>query len=65
DTFIPFEIFDHPAFRTNPYLHLIATEHGGHLGFLARRGQRFWVDDAALGFLKDLVREPAGTLISR
>jgi len=65
DTFIPFEIFDHPAFRTNPRLHLIATEHGGHLGFLARRGQRFWVDDAVLGFLNGLVRQPAGTLISR
>jgi predicted alpha/beta-fold hydrolase len=65
DTFIPFKIFDHPAFRTNPYLRLEATEHGGHLGFLARRGQRFWVDDAAIEFLRGLVRAPARTLTSR
>ncbi len=36
DTFIPFDIFDHAAFRTNPWLTLLATEHGGHLGFLQR-----------------------------
>ncbi|HKD09858.1 MAG TPA: alpha/beta fold hydrolase [Bryobacteraceae bacterium] len=65
DTFIPFAIFDHPAFSTNPALRLFATEHGGHLGFLARDGQRFWVDDAAIGFLADLARVPAGTLASR
>ena len=67
DTFIPFGIFDHPAFGTNPFLRLLATDHGGHLGFLARRGQRFWVDDAALDFLTGLVRvalEAPGTLIS-
>ena len=56
DPFIPFEIFDHPAFATNPSLRLLATEHGGHLGFLARSGQRFWVDDVALSFVKGLVR---------
>ena len=37
DTFIPFRIYDHPAFRQNPCLQLLATEHGGHLGFLAKR----------------------------
>lgn len=68
DTFIPFEIFDHPAFKTNPNLRLLATDHGGHLGFLARRGQRFWVDDVALEFLNGLVHartERPGTLTSR
>lgn len=45
DTFIPFEIFDHPALRSNPYLTLIATEFGGHLGFLQRTGRRFWLDE--------------------
>jgi predicted alpha/beta-fold hydrolase len=57
DTFIPFEIFSHPALTRNPNLQLLATEHGGHLGFIARRGQRFWVDDVALTFVADVVRE--------
>jgi len=51
DTFIPFEIFRHPAIESNPFLRLIATEHGGHLGFLARRGARFWLDEVAIEFL--------------
>jgi uncharacterized protein len=56
DTFIPFEIFDHPAFKTNPCLRLIATDYGGHLGFLSRKGQRFWSDEVVIAFLTDLSR---------
>jgi predicted alpha/beta-fold hydrolase len=61
DTFIPFEIFQHPAFSSNPFLRLIAPEHGGHLGFLSRRGARFWVDQVAIDFLKNVMenRKPA------
>ncbi|MGD1070963.1 MAG: alpha/beta fold hydrolase [Bryobacteraceae bacterium] len=59
DTFIPFEMFHHPAFATNPHLRLLATKHGGHLGFLARRGQRFWVDEVAIGFISGLARRSA------
>jgi len=65
DTFIPFEIFHHPAFGANPHLRLLATDYGGHLGFLARRGQRFWVDEPALEFLTAVARATAGTLTSR
>ena len=65
DTFIPFEIFSHPAFSNNPNLRLLATDHGGHLGFLARRGQRFWADDAAIEFITSLVGKPAETLTSK
>jgi predicted alpha/beta-fold hydrolase len=57
DTYIPFEVYRHPAIDSNPYLRLLATEYGGHLGFLARRGQRFWLDDIAVDFLKTLVAE--------
>ena len=56
DTFIPFEIFHHPAFSTNPNLRLLATPYGGHLGFLARGKRRFWVDEVALDFIGDLAR---------
>jgi predicted alpha/beta-fold hydrolase len=55
DIFIPFEIFAHPALSANPWLRLIATEHGGHLGFLSRRGARFWVDETAIGFLREVL----------
>ena len=49
DPMIPFEVYaSHPAFRTNPNLELIATEHGGHLGFLARGPERFWLDGVVL-----------------
>ena len=42
DTFIPFEIFRHPAFESNPNLTLLAPERGGHLGFISRDKPRFW-----------------------
>ena len=51
DTFIPFEMYSHPALRANPFLRLVATEHGGHLGFLSRRSPRFWADDVAVQYL--------------
>lgn len=57
DTFIPFDIFSHPDIAANPHLTLLATEYGGHVGFLSRRGQRFWVDDVALQFVTEIVVE--------
>jgi predicted alpha/beta-fold hydrolase len=54
DTFIPFEIFRHPAFDSNPYLTLIAPERGGHLGFISRKKPRFWLDSVILEWLKAL-----------
>ena len=57
DTFIPFGIYDHPAFRENPYLQLLATDHGGHLGFLAKRPERLWLDHAIIKWV-----EQSGTI---
>lgn len=54
DPLIPFEIYNHPAFQSNPNLTLLALEHGGHLGFLSRRGPRFWVDQVALDWMESL-----------
>jgi uncharacterized protein len=51
DPLVPFEIYDQPAFRSNPALTLIATEHGGHLGFLSRRSPRFWLDGVVLDWI--------------
>src|SRR3984885_13288160 len=59
DVFIPFESYGHPAFGSNPYLRLIATERGGHLGFLSRHGARFWVDEVAIDFLKGVLASAA------
>lgn len=61
DPLIPFEIYDHPAFRSNPNLALLALEHGGHLGFLSRAGPRFWVDKIALDWMEKL---PGVALVS-
>jgi predicted alpha/beta-fold hydrolase len=58
DTFIPFEIFDHPAFRSNPYLTLMATEYGGHLGFLQRQGRRFWLDETVTEWIGTRLQSP-------
>jgi predicted alpha/beta-fold hydrolase len=55
DTFIPFEMFGHPAIGSSPFLKLIATEHGGHLGFLSKRGARFWLDEVVVEFLTENV----------
>jgi uncharacterized protein len=53
DTFIPFSIYQHPAFLENPCLELLATEHGGHLGFLAKGPHRLWLDHAIIKWITD------------
>ncbi|HTS64034.1 MAG TPA: alpha/beta fold hydrolase [Candidatus Acidoferrales bacterium] len=52
DIFIPFGIFDSPTLRSNPCIELLATEHGGHLGFLGRRPHRLWLDEAIMNWVK-------------
>jgi predicted alpha/beta-fold hydrolase len=51
DPLIPFSVYNHPAFRENPRLTLVAAEHGGHLGFVARHRPRFWLDGLVMGWL--------------
>lgn len=51
DPIIPFESYSHPAFKTNPNLTLVALENGGHLGFLARGPERFWLDSVVLRWI--------------
>ncbi len=51
DTFIPFEMFERPQVRCNSRLRLIATEHGGHLGFLSRSAPRFWLDGTVTNWI--------------
>lgn len=51
DPLVPFAVYDHPAFRENPCLKLLAVEHGGHLGFIARGRPRFWLDEIVIDWI--------------
>lgn len=44
DPLIPFEVYGHPGIAANPYVQLLAVDHGGHLGFLSKTKPRFWLD---------------------
>jgi uncharacterized protein len=61
DTFIPFRMYDHPAFRQNHCLQLLATEYGGHLGFLAKGRPRMWLDHAIMEWIRDREAQHRGT----
>ena len=54
DPLIPFEVYRHPAFEQNPYLRLLAVEHGGHLGFVAKKKPRLWLDGVLLGWMEQI-----------
>lgn len=54
DPLIPFSVYDHPAFTTNPHLRLLAVEHGGHLGFIAKTRPRFWLDQVLVNWLLEV-----------
>jgi uncharacterized protein len=53
DPVIPFEIFERPEVGRNPNIELIAVEHGGHLGFLARRPPRFWAERMVMDWIRE------------
>jgi uncharacterized protein len=57
DPLVPFRVYDHPAFDRNPHLRLVAVDHGGHLGFIARRRPRFWLDGLVIGWVEERMRE--------
>ncbi len=59
DTFIPFRCYKHPAIQHNPCLKLIAPEHGGHLGFLAREAPRFWADETVVEWILKHIHQPS------
>lgn len=62
DPLIPFRVYQIPAFERNPYLRLIATEHGGHIGFLSKRKPRFWLDSVILEWLQQGREVSKGTV---
>lgn len=54
DPLIPFAVYDHPAFSTNPHLRLLAVEHGGHLGFISKTRPRFWLDQVLVNWVLEV-----------
>ncbi|HSP68496.1 MAG TPA: alpha/beta fold hydrolase [Bryobacteraceae bacterium] len=58
DPLVPFPVYGHPALKENPFLTLLAVEHGGHLGFLSRGQPRFWLDGTVLGWAERNVLTP-------
>jgi predicted alpha/beta-fold hydrolase len=54
DPLVPFDVYQHQAFKTNPCLQLVAVDHGGHLGFIARKRPRFWLDGLILDWIEAL-----------
>jgi uncharacterized protein len=54
DPMVPFESFETPEVRENDRIRVLAPDHGGHLGFLARGPARFWVDAAVMEWVEGL-----------
>jgi len=54
DPLIPFNIFETERVRGNPWIRLVATESGGHLGYISRRRPRFWLDLLVRDWIQEL-----------
>jgi uncharacterized protein len=63
DPLVPFEIFQHPALSRNPAVHLLAVEHGGHLGFLSKTKPRFWLDQVLLDWMDQVRNKVAPAIV--
>lgn len=56
DPLIPPHVYD--PLSQNPYIDVRLTQHGGHIGFLARKGYRHWVDEEARDWMLARLAEP-------
>jgi predicted alpha/beta-fold hydrolase len=64
DPLIPFAVYDHLAFSTNPHLRLLATEHGGHLGFISKTKPRFWLDQVLVNWVLEVWNKVTAGFVS-
>jgi len=64
DPLVPFEVYNHPAFARNPNLRLLAVEHGGHVGFLAKTPPRFWLDGVLMEWMSEVRNKAAANFVS-
>lgn len=65
DPLIPFAVYEHPAFSTNPYLRLLAVDHGGHLGFISKTKPRFWLDQVLVHWLVEVRNKVSASFVSK
>lgn len=61
DPLVPFRLFESPSVRCNPAIELIATDHGGHLGFFSRRKPRIWSDTVLLDWIQSRLNSSNGS----
>ena len=54
DPLVPFSVYNHPAFSNNPWVRLLAVDHGGHVGFLAKTKPRFWLDEVLVQWMQEV-----------
>ena len=64
DPLIPFEVYSHPAIRSNANLRLVATDYGGHVGFIARNQPRFWIDPVIRGWTEEVRNKKVRSVVS-
>ncbi len=64
DPLVPFHIYDYPAISENSHLRLVAVDRGGHMGFLARRRPRFWLDELTMDWVEEISNKSAGAHVS-
>lgn len=64
DPLVPFEVYRHPAIAANPYIRLVAVDRGGHLGFIARRRPRFWLDGLVMEWMSEILNSEAAAFVS-
>lgn len=55
DPFVPYRLFESPALYRNPYIQLMAPQHGGHCGFVQRprpTEDLYWAENRLLEFMR-------------
>jgi predicted alpha/beta-fold hydrolase len=63
DPFIPFAPFEQPEVTSNPNVTVLATEHGGHVGFVSGRAEgenRFWAEVMVVEYARLIGGHKAG-----
>jgi predicted alpha/beta-fold hydrolase len=58
DPFVPYETLLRARVKENPYVRFVATEYGGHCGFVSRwsGAERFWAEERIVEFVEEEAR---------
>ena len=58
DPFVPYETLLRARVNENPYVRFVATEYGGHCGFVSRwsGAERFWAEERIVEFVEEEAR---------